>query len=239
MARGSGSEGKSLNELILALGLITLTFDDGRSGVMYVYPVLQEAQIPANLAINPTNMWDPGDMYLSVVQVQALQGLGWHVVSHGMTHANLASLSPDSLRWELRESQRVLDSLGMPTRTFITPYTYCNELILAEALQVYENIRCGVQAKWSVDTLQRFAHGRLVGIDVSAYHDETLDRTYSFGTEAGRGRLRQVLKKAMSQGKFVDLFLHDVTPADTAAFREFVGMLQEFKANIVTYQELE
>jgi peptidoglycan/xylan/chitin deacetylase (PgdA/CDA1 family) len=74
---------------------------------------------------------------LSWQEACALDGVGFRVESHGITHSDLASLDPDDARTELVESRLELEArLGRPVTIFAYPYGEFNrdlEKLAAEA----------------------------------------------------------------------------------------------------------
>ena len=69
-------------------GRLALTFDDGyATDYEAIYPVLDERDVPASLAIVPE--WLGGDGSLTVEQLRELADEGWEVMAHGRRHRYL------------------------------------------------------------------------------------------------------------------------------------------------------
>jgi peptidoglycan/xylan/chitin deacetylase (PgdA/CDA1 family) len=96
-------------------------------------------------------------------EARLLDGQGFRVESHGVTHADLREVPAEQARQELAESRRHLEAhLGRPAELFAYPYGHYN----AEAMQEVE--RAGYRAAFSVDPglntmrTERFAMRRVV-----------------------------------------------------------------------------
>lgn len=231
---------------------ITITFDDGYEGVyQYAYPILKQYNMKANVAIF-TAIWSdslswPG--YLTINQAKTLDASGWSIVSHSVNHKNLSALDIDNLRYELRSSKKMLDSLKFHgTNIFIMPYLLWNDAILSEVALVYTMSRCCTEAWWSFDTLSALPTHKtdltwytLTGIDVSNYDDVTLDQTYNYTTSTGRSNILMILDDVVEQNKFVDIIFHDMNAADSSDFRIIVEMLMQdkFRPYVKTYGQLK
>ncbi len=219
---------------------ITVTFDDGRRGVAtYARPLLDAMGLRANIAVMTTQYWD---QQLPWDSLASLRAGGWSVVSHSMTHPLLTQLTPDSARREIRESRRVIDSLGFDDRIFIVPYLDHAPWVLAEAEAAgYHFTRCCVQdPAWSPDTLLDWplapaVHHRLVGLDVTDYGAPS---AYNFRHPAGRLNIRALLADAVRRGKYVELVFHEITAADTADLRRTLELVAEHRPYVITFASL-
>jgi len=79
------------------------------------------ASIERSLGVPPSSQMDR--IMLQASHVQALRAAGHVIGSHTMTHPNLAHVSLDDARRELRESKAALEScLGEPVRHFSYPH---------------------------------------------------------------------------------------------------------------------
>lgn len=221
-------------------GAISLTFDDGRRGVLdHAAPIVASLGLRANAAVMTTRYWD---QQLTWDELRLLRAAGWTVVSHSMTHPDLTALTPDSARREIRESRHTIDSLGFHPDVFVVPYLLHDARLIDEvAAAGYAFARCCAHdPAWSSDTLldwpiRREARHRLVGVDATDYGAPS---TYNFRTAEGRDRLRALLDDAMARGKYVDLFFHEITPADTADLRATLALLVPHRARMVRYDQL-
>jgi len=108
---------------------ILVTFDDGfRSVYLHAFPVLRRLGMKATVFMTPDRSSAnftknaPLDGPLSDADLREMQAAGVAIESHGMTHRYLTDLEPDTIRWELAESRRVLESaLGKPVRYLAIP----------------------------------------------------------------------------------------------------------------------
>lgn len=119
---------------------VTLMFDDGgESTYTQAGPVLAANGFAGSMAIITSEIGEPGFMSLS--QIKSLANVGWEVVSHGLTHSDLSTLSRDQLLDELRRSKRILERSGFIVRNFALPFGAYNGAILAEGAKYYRSLR--------------------------------------------------------------------------------------------------
>lgn len=219
---------------------ITITFDDAWRGVLQLAaPMLDTLRLRANVGWITNVDWSG---VMTPPELRQLQDRGWSILSHTMTHARLTSLTPDSAAAEISRSRARIDSLGFDPRVFIVPYLdYSPAVLAASAAAGYQYTRCCAQDVWSPDTLVAWpiapaARHRLAGVDVTNY--DGLPSSYNFRTAAGRTALRTLLEQVVAQGKFVDVFFHDIVPDDVADLRLTLQILAEFRPYLVTYAAL-
>jgi hypothetical protein len=152
------------------------------------------------------------------------------------------SLTPDSAATELTRSRARIDSLGFDPRVFIVPYLdYSPAVLAASAAAGYQYTRCCAQDTWAPDTLVSWpiapaARHRLAGVDVTNYDGQPT--SYNFRTAAGREALRTLLQQVVAQGKFIDVFFHDIVPDDVADLRLTLPILAEFRQYLLRYAAL-
>ena len=124
---------------------VALTFDDAhrnlfRNGL----PVLRQLGVPAityvvGSLIGKSNEWDDGkgarrEPLMDRVQLREWIEAGLEIGSHGLTHRDLTTLSPDEARREIVDSKKLLEDLfGHPIRHFCYPYGAQNDAIRAIA----------------------------------------------------------------------------------------------------------
>jgi peptidoglycan/xylan/chitin deacetylase (PgdA/CDA1 family) len=99
----------SLTRDARAAGMVTFSFDDGLSSVYQeAFPILQKYHLKATVGIVLNRITSGNDDYLDVAQVKELQGNGWEVASHGLTHKRPTEiplyLSDEGIGgWELQD----------------------------------------------------------------------------------------------------------------------------------------
>ena len=110
---------------------VALTFDDGYSDVFQgVYLPLLRAHLSATFFIVPSFLGTP--RYLTWAQVETMSAHGMDIEAHSMTHPDLTRIGPRSLRWQLGESRRELQSrLHRSVRVFAYPYGAYNPKVVA------------------------------------------------------------------------------------------------------------
>lgn len=117
---------------------VVLTFDDGfRDALVHALPILQEFDAPATFFIY---LWATekhpreGDRgYMSWEELAVLRDAGMDIASHSMSHAFLATVDAEKVRWEVRESRRLLqENLGVRASAFSYPYSSVNDAVRAE-----------------------------------------------------------------------------------------------------------
>jgi peptidoglycan/xylan/chitin deacetylase (PgdA/CDA1 family) len=140
-----GLRGVSLAELGDSLAdqqseaLVGLTFDDGYRGVLTsAAPVLARFGFTATLfavsgLLGGENVWDE------------LDGLGWEIGSHSVSHARLTELDPPSLHDEVINSRAALAHvMGHEPRSFCYPYGAVNEDAVAAVAAAGYEYACAV-----------------------------------------------------------------------------------------------
>ena len=113
--------------------MVCIFFDDAwRSQLENAVPVLLERGFKASFAV-PTAFigLDQGTPYarMTLDDLRKLQELGMDIASHSHTHPNLTALSREELYYELLESKRILESLGVEVKTFVYPYGAWNTTV--------------------------------------------------------------------------------------------------------------
>ncbi|TFG50566.1 MAG: polysaccharide deacetylase family protein [Gemmatimonadales bacterium] len=235
---------------------ITITFDDAREGVyLYAYPILKQHGMTANTAV-VTGTWTDSlrwPNHITIAQAKTLSADGWSIVSHSVNHKVLSDLAVrgwmDSVRFELRTSKRLLDSLHFHgTKVFIVPNLLWDDSVQNEIRAVYSMSRCCTQSWYSLDTLSALPEHKtdpawyaLTGLDISNYADTLLDQTYNFATPSGRSNILLTLNEVVDHNKFIDIIVHDVTAADSSEFRKMVEMLDDsrFRPHLMTYAQIK
>jgi hypothetical protein len=234
----TGSLGAAIDSVLVTVvlrGAITISFDDGwLTTYTDARSVMDEYGFAGNVAVY-TEAVDGGfPSYMDVGQLQELHDAGWTLVSHTVSHDSLSTLSDLELDAELRLSQRWLVDRGFERGSDIVIVPYHDfggrERIAASAY--YEAAR-GASANAVVpDTMVLWQPTNpydLTGIDA-----EQLPYT----TVAGRDRLRAMLQRTRDEGRFLDVFFHQVPTASVDALRETLAVVDEFRDRVLPYHEL-
>lgn len=109
-------------------GLITLAFDDGPISVYEnALPILRASGHKTTQYIVTDYTSFPG--YMSPSQVAEMFAEGHEIGSHSLNHADLTSLTPEEINYQLAESKRILESYGFDVRSLAYPFGYNNSLI--------------------------------------------------------------------------------------------------------------
>jgi len=127
---------------IWATGGVSFTFDDGWASVYTeAFPVLQKKGLKATVFPLVKVLKESMDNYMTLAQVNELNEAGWEIGSHGITHRDLNTLSPEEMKEELVESQKYLVAQGFSAENLALPEGAHNEQVLAEAKRYYTYIR--------------------------------------------------------------------------------------------------
>ncbi len=106
-------------------GKITFHFDDGHmSHYTKVFPIFRKYGYEGCLALMP----DFKPWMLTKEQALEMQGAGWEIMSHSVTHCKMdAPLDDESAHREIIQSRKALESMGFNISTFITPMSVCHK----------------------------------------------------------------------------------------------------------------
>jgi peptidoglycan/xylan/chitin deacetylase (PgdA/CDA1 family) len=121
---------------------VVLTFDDGHiSNYTLTLPILVEHRLTATFFITAGAIGQGETMDWR--HIRALHAAGMEIGSHTLTHRPPSTLSDDELRYELRESRRVLeDGLGAPVASISSPTGFFNPRMHAIAREVGYQALC-------------------------------------------------------------------------------------------------
>lgn len=215
-------------------GVITVTFDDGlRSTHTRAFPILDELGLRANVAVVTRAVEESWDDYVTLDQLVELDEAGWAVVSHTVTHADLAGLPADSLRAELVESRAWIEAQGFRgAGVFVVPYHSWDDAVRTEVARHYELARGTSAVQFFPDTLVQWMPDEPYAL--TALEAETTP----MATEEGRELIRSFLERAVEEGYFIELFFHDIGEDMLEDFRLTMEIVAEFGEHVVPYDEL-
>jgi peptidoglycan/xylan/chitin deacetylase (PgdA/CDA1 family) len=137
-----------LRNILFPQKSVVLTFDDGYlDNYTNALPVLQQLGISATFFliggyIGSTSKWRKGNLsttpLLNLQQVREMDRMGMQFGSHSMTHSDLTTLIPETLKQEISQSRNELEqALGKTVDTFSYPYSRYNSLTI-ECLKAHK-----------------------------------------------------------------------------------------------------
>jgi peptidoglycan/xylan/chitin deacetylase (PgdA/CDA1 family) len=112
---------------------VAITFDDGcETDLLAAAPILRQAGFNATFFITCGRLGKPG--YLSPAQLKELNGLGFEIGCHSMTHAYLTELDEGELRHEISDAKSQLEQvIGQPVDHFSCPGGRCDPRVVTVA----------------------------------------------------------------------------------------------------------
>lgn len=225
--------GDSILVSVVPRGAITITFDDGWLSVYdNAWPLMQEFDLPANVGVY-VDAAQGFPAYMSEAQLDELHAAGWSMASHTLSHSDLTTLTEAQLDFELRESKAWLDARGYRgTNVLIAPYHQFEAREKLAASQYYVAARGAAANETTPDTLVAWTPPNpyeLTGIDVDQL---------PYTTPAGRDILRDMLQRTADEGVFLDVLFHQIPPANVAAMRATLEIIEEFRDRVLPYHEL-
>lgn len=217
---------------VIERGAITITFDDGwRTVYENGWPVFQDFNLRANVGVYTSAVGWPA--YMTEAHLDELHDAGWSMVSHTVSHDTVTTLSPAELDFELRASQEWLDARGYRgSDVIVIPYHEFDEPQRIASSTYYTAARGASAGEFAPDTLVSWLPSNpymLTGIDADVL---------PYTTVAGRDRLRALLQRTVDEGAFLDVYFHHIPPANVAAFRATLAVLEEFEDRVLPYHEL-
>lgn len=134
----------------LERGAVTLTFDDGYTGVYHgAKPIMDKFGFAGVAYVITDLVGAPGRM--TVDQLKSLQDLGWDIASHTKGHKFLVSGKPadGEIESELAESQKWLVNNGFPrgSRHLSSPGGEFNDNVLSTVKKYYASHRTIMEEK--------------------------------------------------------------------------------------------
>ena len=172
---------------------LALTFDDGHiSNHDIALPILLEHRLKATFFITAGCIGTGETMNWQ--QIRALHSAGMEIGSHTLTHRPPATLDDDELRYELRESRRILaEGLGEPITSISSPTGFFNPRMCLIAQEVGYRALCFGQAGLTPEDGDPFVLNR-VAVKHSM-HETQFNALLRFdGATILRLRLRQIVR---------------------------------------------
>ena len=215
-------------------GAITITFDDGfMDAYTYGFMEMQKYGIPGNIAINPGPIDSGWTGYLTLNEVNQMHAAGWAIVSHSYNHPDLRTLTDAQLEHELRATQDWIRAHGYRgANIFIVPFHSWGARERDAIKRYYNTARGHSVFEFVPDSMATYPTTNQYGL--TGYEPEYAPYT----TPEGRAATRALMQRAVDEGKFVDIFFHQVPAENAAAFAEMVKIMAEFKPYIKTYATL-
>jgi len=183
---------------------IVLTFDDGYSDFAEVaWPELKARGWTATVFLPAGKVgaaadWDaglgrPARRLLSWPAAAELAALGIEIGAHGVSHADLTALPPDTARDEVVQARRrIEDRIGRPVTSFAAPYGRTNSAVRAEVRKHYQ---ASVGTRLARALLDSDPY-ELPRIEMWYFQDQGRWRSYLDGRARGYFLLRRVLRRA-------------------------------------------
>ncbi len=120
--------------------LVAFVFDDNAQGVAEVaFPVMAERGMVGTVFVHTCSIGKPG--YMDLSRLGALQGAGWEIGAHTLTHADLTQLSPEQVRHEAAGSRDELQAAGFSCTSFAVPYGLVNAVVREVLSDLFDIVR--------------------------------------------------------------------------------------------------
>jgi peptidoglycan/xylan/chitin deacetylase (PgdA/CDA1 family) len=148
---------------------VVLTFDDGYSDVYPdVYRVLLRLHLKATFFIVPGFLNTP--RYLTWREVETMAAHGMDIEAHSMSHPDLTTLSPRSVRWQLTQSRAELQShIHVPVHVFAYPYGAHSPAVIGAVSRAGYTLAFTTEEGW-VESSSRLLTEPRVYIDLDDSH---------------------------------------------------------------------
>lgn len=117
--------------------VVTFYFDDGiKTDITLVKPIADSKNIKCNIA-QITGAIGVGNS-LNKDELLMLQNSGWEIDSHTVNHKRLSTLSDEELDYELRESKKQLENIGINVNGVCFPEGYYNGNVSKHVMKYYK-----------------------------------------------------------------------------------------------------
>jgi peptidoglycan/xylan/chitin deacetylase (PgdA/CDA1 family) len=181
-------------------GIVSVTFDDGWANQhTNALPLLKKYALPSTFYIISGELNDQPD-YMSVAQIQDLQGAGAEIASHSVTHPDLTTLSQTQLVNEMSNSKTTLQgSFGGQVTDFAYPFGAYNANTITVGKQYYQSQRSVNQ-----------------GLNTRDNWDLTQLKIYEVDSNISQAQVQGWVQAAIAQKSWLILVFHEiaVTPTD-------------------------
>ena len=206
-------------------GAATIMFDDGELNTYEQALPAMEKQGWQGSTVVITEMVGE-DEFMDWGQLQALQQKGWEIVSHGITHEDLTTLSVTKIKQELSNSKRQLERKGLKVNHFALPFGAYNAEIMALGAKSYKSVRAYEQGSNPVGTLpwEVKVHGVTTATDSAT--------------------IAEWVNEAKNNGQWIVIVYHKIaeigddtyftTPAD---LEEMLQTISDSGIEVVTYNQ--
>jgi peptidoglycan/xylan/chitin deacetylase (PgdA/CDA1 family) len=191
-------------------GAVSLNFDDGYwSQVTNAVPLLNARGLKATFFLGISGMDVPWDQWRQLAEQ------GYEIGSHTINHPDLTRLSDSELRYELSESQRVINQ-NIPSQSCITlayPGTVSNSYVQAVASEYYIAARGG----WAAEQGGSFNYYE--DVDLGNYNEAKAVNFYNVASDSSLydvpiSNIDANLDHAIAYHAWYIMYLHTV-PDDT------------------------
>lgn len=204
-------------------GAVTIMFDDGElTAYSEGVPAMEHHGFKGTTAVITEMVGE--EEFMDWEQLRELQQKQWEIVSHGLTHTDLTTLSVKERRPELVRSKRVLERKGLVVNHFALPYGAYNTDIMALGMGTYKSIRAYEQGANPAGTLPWEVKVRGT---TSATTAETV---------------AEWVGEAQSQGKWIVIVFHKIAQTGDDAYfttpgnmEEMLQVIQDSGVEVVTY----
>jgi peptidoglycan/xylan/chitin deacetylase (PgdA/CDA1 family) len=123
---------------------VSITFDDAyEDQFLNAFPLLKKKEVAATVYViaNLTGKYFEGHKLMTTDQLKELEGNGWEIGSHTLTHANLTTLSDEAMTDELELSKKNLLENGFLAKSLAIPYGNYNKKIGEKSMLYYDSVR--------------------------------------------------------------------------------------------------
>src|SRR5690625_666189 len=117
--------------------LATLIWDDGNmKDYDLVFPYIESKNIKASFALYTNGIGSSNSLGES--EIMEMKNAGHEFLSHSVSHPDLTTISKEEKEYELRESKRILEDLGLDIRGFVYPLNRYDEETLELVRKYYD-----------------------------------------------------------------------------------------------------